>query len=77
MVFDISTNSSAMLHFGLQSRLCICLAFQERNAGPTSAAMTPGDQHDVFHLLNSHSKSSGEGEPVVDVPHHPLTKISP
>jgi hypothetical protein len=38
--------------------------------------MTPGDQNDVLHLLNSQSKLSGESEPAVDLFDHPLAKIA-
>jgi hypothetical protein len=38
--------------------------------------ITASNQDNFFHLLDSQSKISGEGEPAIDMVHHPLAKIT-
>jgi hypothetical protein len=50
------------------------LALQESDVSPRPRAVKPGDEDDVFHLLDPQSKPSGEREPAVDVLDYPLAE---
>jgi hypothetical protein len=49
--------------------------FKESKVSPRSRSITASNQDDFFHLVDSQSKLSGEGEPAIDILHHPGAKI--
>jgi len=51
------------------------LALQESDVRPRPRAVKPGDEDDVFHVLDPQPKPSGEREPAVNVLDYPLAEI--
>jgi hypothetical protein len=50
--------------------------FKKCNVTPRSRSITASNQDNFFHLIDSQSKLSGEGEPAIDMLHHPSAEVT-
>jgi hypothetical protein len=72
----LDIDSTAMIDLEPECCLCIIFASKESNITPRSGVITASNQNDFFHLLDSQSKPSSEGEPTINMLHNPRAKIT-
>ena len=65
-----------MINLNPECCLCIMFVSKESNVRPRSRSITASNQNNFFHLVDSQSKLSGEGEPAIDMLHHPGAKVT-